>query len=943
MTNQNNPIGSVWNKWDLHIHTPASFLWKGGKKLIEMNDAEKEESIKAFIVAVNESDCVAFGVMDYWTFDWFIELTTYLKKHPDELKKTIFPGMELRVECPVDYRLNIHVLLSNYITKQQLIDFKSKLQIRIGAQNKNLSNNALIEFGRSLSKDKAEKHGFNDPNTLNDTELSQLGSMTAEVTKDSLIDSFKQIPKNSGFIVLPYDTSDGLLDLDWSKHPQDDNFFMQTAHIFEARDQRNIDLFCGIKTDLNKEFFENFYKTLGSKPKPCISGSDAHSFSDYGKFPSGKITWIKADPTFEGFKQITYEPIDRVRVQTNNPFDDKTKIFFRSFEITGSTHYIIPDVQIPFNRELVTIIGGRGSGKSALLDTFAFLNEEHLKSDRNGKKKIIEYYRSNEGKLVPAPNFTLKTNLIDKDGKNTEISKELTNKTQMELPFLYLGQESLSSIATNDFELTKTICDLVGIDTNEIKQQDLISRARSTLSEITNVEKQIEDLINKYKTIGYTNDVTIENWLKDYLIKLTEQQKRLSSKETRKILEDINKDTENGLRLKDLKEKSEFLILQLQNNELNIEIQKFNLDLQKSYPGYKQINVIDTGKLTTDLEKVKTKTVSDMDILRKTISDKKLKLIKQGIKEDVNTLLQASENLQRQISNVQKEFSSYEQCIKTIKILYSDRKNILEEIIKVTENVKNAITEAYAKFQLSRDDSSIEETELFKKIIDGVGVEGVVEFDVKGFSQYVMQNYVDNRRIPNETELKKSIAGEKDDGTPIELTFRIIMNWIQSDLTNQKYFSKGGLDGITEYIFTQWPSFLKVRAIAKLNNQPTDVLSIGQRGTLLLKVYLATASAKQVFIIDQPEDNLDNNFIMNELVPLIRRTKKSRQIIMSTHNANLVVNTDAEQVIVARLDHQNNYLSGGLENPVIISNVCEILEGGETAFKKREQKYQIKS
>lgn len=78
---------------------------------------------------------------------------------------------------------------------------------------------------------------------------------------------------------------------------------------------------------------------------------------------------------------------------------------------------------------------------------------------------------------------------------------------------------------------------------------------------------------------------------------------------------------------------------------------------------------------------------------------------------------------------------------------------------------------------------------------------------------------------------------------------------------------------------------------------------------------------------------------MHELVPLIRKAKKSRQIIMSTHNANLVVNADAEQVIVAQIDQGKGYLSESIENPEINKNIRDILEGGEEAFRKREQKY----
>ena len=142
-------------------------------------------------------------------------------------------------------------------------------------------------------------------------------------------------------------------------------------------------------------------------------------------------------------------------------------------------------------------------------------------------------------------------------------------------------------------------------------------------------------------------------------------------------------------------------------------------------------------------------------------------------------------------------------------------------------------------------------------------------------------------------------------------------------------------------IFIKWHDYIRVQAIAKLKQIPTNKLSVGKRGTLLLKIYLATASVKQIFVIDQPEDNLDNQFIMNQLVPMLREIKKTRQIILSTHNANLVVNADAEQVIVAQLDQTENkgYISGGIENSIINIKIKEILEGGEDAFKKRESKY----
>jgi ABC-type multidrug transport system ATPase subunit len=253
--------------------------------------------------------------------------------------------------------------------------------------------------------------------------------------------------------------------------------------------------------------------------------------------------------------------------------------------------------------------------------------------------------------------------------------------------------------------------------------------------------------------------------------------------------------------------------------------------------------------------------------------------------------------------------------------------------------LKDEISAKFVEFQGSRKDSSAEEKELFEKMILGIGIEGQVVFDDRELCKQLLSGSVDNRKIPNEADLRKHIAGQNPDGTPKELTLDRVIDWIKADFGGAKVFNRGGEEGTREYILTEWPGFLKVRAVVRLNGKPIEVLSIGQRGTLLLKVYLSTSTARQVFIIDQPEDNLDNNFIMNELVPLILKTKKSRQIIMSTHNANLVVNADAEQVVVAQLDLGKPYLTGSIENPEINRSVRDILEGGEDAFRKRQRKY----
>ena len=127
-------------------------------------------------------------------------------------------------------------------------------------------------------------------------------------------------------------------------------------------------------------------------------------------------------------------------------------------------------------------------------------------------------------------------------------------------------------------------------------------------------------------------------------------------------------------------------------------------------------------------------------------------------------------------------------------------------------------------------------------------------------------------------------------------------------------------------------------------------LSPGTRGIVLLLLYLALDdSDDRPLIIDQPEENLDPKSVFDELVALFIAAKAKRQVIMVTHNANLVINTDADQIIVAEAGpHPSgglppiSYAAGGLEDAAIRKAVCNILEGGEAAFRERARRLRVR-
>jgi len=152
--------------------------------------------------------------------------------------------------------------------------------------------------------------------------------------------------------------------------------------------------------------------------------------------------------------------------------------------------------------------------------------------------------------------------------------------------------------------------------------------------------------------------------------------------------------------------------------------------------------------------------------------------------------------------------------------------------------------------------------------------------------------------------------------------------------------------------FAQWlysTDHVTVEYGIKYDGIDIHKLSPGTRGIVLVLLYLALDDADdRPLIIDQPEENLDPKSIYDELVPLFQAAKRKRQVIMVTHNANLVINTDADQIIIADVGAHGSdglppikYRTGGLDEAPIRKLVCDILEGGDRAFRDRAKRLRI--
>ena len=202
---------------------------------------------------------------------------------------------------------------------------------------------------------------------------------------------------------------------------------------------------------------------------------------------------------------------------------------------------------------------------------------------------------------------------------------------------------------------------------------------------------------------------------------------------------------------------------------------------------------------------------------------------------------------------------------------------------------------------------------------------------------------------------REYLLGAWANGTPEDVDRA--MDKFRTDL--QEQLNKAQPENTTAQERREWPqqvatwlydiSHIQVQYSIVYDGTPVERLSPGTRGLVLLLLYLAVdIHDRRPLFIDQPEENLDPQSVFEELVPHFRAARQRRQVIVVTHNANLVVNTDADQVVIASSEHRAggglpviNYESGSLENPKIRAAVCRLLEGGQRAFLERERRYRL--
>ncbi len=962
------PRGSEWRKWDLHVHTKSEQGYTfSSDYTISTKEQNDDEYPKVFIENIYSIESLgAIAITDHNKADWIdriLEENEIFISHNHCERIAIFPGVEIESSD------GIHLLvIFNPETQSDVVkrDFR-----------RNTWKETIEHFLRAIQI----------LSTNNSPETTE--KILEEAEKWDAICIFAHVTSDKGFFRISSGSSKKRI----YKHRLT-QIFQKSLNASLTNGQKNI-----------VEGRDPEYCDDKGSPKSvcCISSTDAKSLADIGR----NNLWIKADPTFEGLIQIIYEPEERVYIgEEPNRKIERNKVI-KSITISNSNNWF-EDKPILLNEGLVTIIGGKGTGKTAILDLIAYATESYkcYEEDENKSKSFLKKaFKELKGAKI-------KVEWEDGGFNEREIKglKDELEKSSKECKVRYLPQDYVDQLCSEigKNELERQIEDVIFQKIPpELKATytDFKSYKDAQLKVINNNKKRIAEQIRDINSQIYQHNLLIKSKAtkKEEIEKIKEEIKRFE-KEIERISEAV-KDSEEQkeilIKLQSLTEKKSNLektISQLKTKLLKIEEIKSEvkifLENSREFLDELKKGLEDIGIEKEVIEKIRLVLYPEdfgqilderKEIIETKIKEKKAELEEtlRNIKEE-NGKIKLEKSKQDKIKEINKSLSELR---KKIDSLYADIKKIenaerkLPQLLERREDLfinyfelifeeKEKLKEIYSPLKNILKSSGEENEKLFDFTVkfnfdvSSMADEGHELIDLRAEGMFrqkrpeVLRERLEELRFCLDLDNKEISDSDKEYIRmflkEVEELFTKDGKTLTSQLKEKRY---------TEQDFYNWlysTRYYNISYSIKFNGIELNNLSPGLKGVALLILFLELDKEdKRPILIDQPEENLDNRSVYHTLVRYFRNAKKRRQVIIVTHNPNLVVNTDSEQVIVANFDRsleeQNSrisYVSGSLENTFkddstettlekqgIREHVCEILEGGKDAFEKREKKY----
>lgn len=928
--------GTRFYNCDFQVHTPRDINWSGPKPV---SDADRNAYAERFVLACRQKGVNAVAITDHHDLTFFPYIKAAANNevdengHPiiDSQKLVVFPGVELTLSNPPCQAL---LILDSSFPEDQLLRVLHKLSI--------------------------EPNPISEPSTIQTVPIPSdvINGLRDLYLKLDSIDILK-----GKYIVLPHTGRGhkGILRRDFYEH------YVKMPCVSGYLDGAIPDD-QGLKNIINGKD-----RNYGFRSIAVFQTSDNRkdTFEDLGT----ATTWVKwSTPTAEALRQASLAKESRMSlIEPSLP-----QIFISKISVTNSK--FLGRVELELNQQYNAFIGGRGTGKSTLLEYLRWgLCDQIIGIGRYESESEIQKRRQIliDKTLVPFSGevrITASVNGIEHIVKRNSVTKEILLKigndgfekvTEEEvrrlIPIQAYSQKQLSSVGVRTDELKRFIQQPITNELNNIafnlrEVSKNLKNAYSNLVRKKEIQSEIEELRLQHKSVS-------------------EQVQNL-----RKSLKGLTDEDRIVISNKELFE-NEQTFIQESNNEIDLFKQKFEA-LSESLSEYPYQLEEDSKILNKEiLTEIESEKIQIFEKIKTSLSEI-LKLFSAEQLASYNASIEKWNQLKKSFdasySQIKEKASANESIIREINQLELRLRELTDSInerisrIKELGSPESIFSEEKEKWYslhqnkidlLNAQASNF--TTLSKGIIKAevtrsINIERIQELIVTSFTgTRISKDKIDSiclkiseSESPLESwkaaldELKALAEFKILEDKPIELPETPLLTETGLNSTNiqrivEMFSPDNWLAMVTQEIEFE-PQFFYSTGNEMQDVIPFSEASAGQQATALLSVLLNQEGSP--LLIDQPEDDIDNRAI-NDIIQNIWQAKNKRQLIFTSHNANLVVNGDAELVVCCDYKESSQQTQGeikyegAIDNPEIKKEITLIMEGGEKAFKLRKEKY----
>jgi ABC-type lipoprotein export system ATPase subunit len=903
----------------------------------------------------------------------------------------IFPNVEMRLDLKTarSKGINLHLLFSpdDPEHEQHIERILGRLMFDFQERKYSCTRTELIALGRKFN-----------PRQTDDEGAFCEGIGQFKVTLPELRQLFKDDVwlRNNCLVAVASSSGDGTAGL------QEDGAFVAVrqeierfAHIIFSGKKADRDFWLGLKPGMDRAAIERTYRAI----KPCMHGCDAHHLDRVGAPELSRYCWIKGDLAFESLRQAVIEPEERVSISERSPTENVDSVTIANVRPIGMP-WLLNEV-IELNRGLVSIIGERGSGKTALVDLIAagaqaignnlgessFLKRATSPIDLIGNAEVEEVWADGAKKRAPFrppdewadewPQVRyLSQQFVDQLCSSAGLAVELRQEIER---VIFDQTDPTDRFETDSFEALAALL----LEPIRRRRQQQIESMTTNSTKIAD-ESRLRDQLPKFRADRKDLDQQLTKSRRDLnnllpkekakrakrLIELdqacTNAENRIESLRRRqKALDDLFAETEfirdqdAEQRLAEMRERfaeSGLTDADWQNFRLKFTGNIAAIIAEAKRAVLKEITTVQSGDPHYPVDVRKTP-VTDWPLTA-------LKSTRDTVKKDVGideVQQKKYDALKKTIITNESTLRKWDLAIKSgegaderLRLLREARRQAYRSVFETFAEEESVLARLYGPLhhQLEGAQGALAKLRFVVRRhvrLDDWVKDGEVLLDLRKETRF--RGHGALAKIA-----KDALLSPWRDGTPDEVAKAMhdFVAMYYSDLEAAIPSSVEPGSGRAEWfrqvgVWLYNTEHIEIRYGIEYDGVAVETLSPGTRGIVLLLLYLAIdLSDRRPLLIDQPEENLDPKSVFEDLVPHFRQARQRRQVIIVTHNANLVVNTDADQVILATSNPGNTgglphikYQGGSLENPTIRRAVCDILEGGERAFLERERRYRL--